>query len=201
MDRGEEKIIDQDLSIEKGAVKIVYGFNKGYYFTFLKGFCEHNKIDITVPYSELEEYQKKAILHGNIDEVEFMWKNHKVKRLFPGIIRIAYDMFKDEKELADYMSEKVCSVCGSHRLKRESLAVRVGDIGIAELLDMPINKTYEDEVRVIARVRHKEGRKRNVNVTAFVHEIKVFEGEFKTVVTERHILKLKLLNDSEEQEI
>ncbi len=139
----QEKIIDQDLSIEKGAVKIVYGFNKGYYFTFLKGFCEHNKIDITVPYSELEEYQKKAILHGNIDEVEFMWKNHKVKRLFPGIIRIAYDMFKDEKELADYMSEKVCSVCGSHRLKRESLAVRVGDIGIAELLDMPINKTYE----------------------------------------------------------
>jgi len=60
---------------------------------------------------------------------------------------------------------------------------------------------FHDEVRVIARVRHKEGRKRNVNVTAFVHEIKVFEGEFKTVVTERHILKLKLLNDSEEQEI
>ena len=139
----QEKIIDSDLSIEKGAVKIVYGFNKGYYFTFLKGFCEHNKIDITVPYSELEEYQKKAILHGNVDEVEFMWKNHKVKRLFPGIIRIAYDMFKDEKELSDYMSEKVCSVCGSHRLKRESLAVKVGQRGIADMLDMPISKTYQ----------------------------------------------------------
>ena len=138
-----EKIIDSDLSVEKGAVKIVYGFNKGYYFTFLKGFCEHNKIDITVPYSELEEYQKKAILHGNIDEVEFMWKNHKVKRLFPGIIRIAYDMFKDEKELSDYMSEKKCNVCDSHRLKRESLAVRVANHGIADLLNMPINKTYE----------------------------------------------------------
>ena len=139
----QEKIIDQDLSIEKGAVKIVYGFNKGYYFTFLKGFCAHNNIDITVPYSELEEYQKKAILHGNIDEVEFLWKNHKVKRLFPGIIRIAYDMFKDEKELADYMSEKICNVCDSHRLKRESLAVRVADRGIADLLDMPINQTYK----------------------------------------------------------
>ncbi len=139
----QEKIIDGDLSIEKGAVKIVYGFNKGYYFTFLKAFCEHNKIDIKVPYSELEEYQKKAILHGNIDEVEFLWKNHKVKRLFPGIIRIAYDMFKDEKELSDYMSEKKCSVCNSYRLKRESLAVRVSDRGIADILDMPINKTYE----------------------------------------------------------
>ena len=139
----QEKIIDQDLCIEKGAVKIVYGFNKGYYFTFLKGFCAANDIDITVPYSTLPEHQQKAILHGNIDEVEFLWKKHTVKRLFPGIIRIAYDMFKDEKELADYMSEKVCNICDSNRLRRESLAVRVGQKGIAELLEMPIAKTYE----------------------------------------------------------
>jgi len=138
-----DKIIDSDLSIEKGAVKIVYGFNKGYYFTFLKGFCSHNDIDITVPYSELPLYQQKAILHGNIDEVEFLWKNHKVKRIFPGIIRIAYDMLKDEKELADYMSEKVCDVCGGHRLKKESLAVKVADTQIAQLLEMPIAKTYD----------------------------------------------------------
>lgn len=139
----QEKIIDQDLSIEKGAVKIVYGFNKGYYFTFLKGFCAANGIDITVPYSTLQEHQQKAILHGNIDEVEFLWKKHTVKRLFPGIIRIAYDMFKDEKELSDYMSEKICNICNSNRLKRESLAVRVADKGIAELLQMPIGQTYE----------------------------------------------------------
>jgi excinuclease ABC subunit A len=138
-----EKIIDQDLTIEKGAVKIVYGFNKGYYFTFLKGFCVANNIDITVPYSKLKEHQQKAILHGNIEEIEFLWKKHTVKRLFPGIIRIAYDMFKDEKELADYMSEKICNVCNSNRLKLESLAVRVSDKGISELLEMPIAKTYE----------------------------------------------------------
>jgi excinuclease ABC subunit A len=138
-----EKIIDSDLSIEKGAVKIVYGFNKGYYFTFLKGFCAHNGIDTQVPYSELPEHQKKAILHGNIDEVTFLWKKHEVKRLFPGIIRIAYDMLKDEKELKDYMTEKVCDVCGGNRLKQESLAVKVGDKKIAELLEMPISKTYE----------------------------------------------------------
>ncbi|SFV53596.1 Excinuclease ABC subunit A [hydrothermal vent metagenome] len=138
-----DKIIDGDLSVEKGAVKIVYGFNKGYYFTFLKGFCEHNGIDMTVPYSELPKHQQKAILHGNVDEVEFLWKKHTVKRIFPGIVRIAYDMIKDEKELADYMSEKVCDVCDGHRLKRESLAVKVADKGIAELLDMPIAKSYD----------------------------------------------------------
>ncbi|MDH4944028.1 excinuclease ABC subunit UvrA [Sulfurimonas sp. C5] len=138
-----EKIIDPDLSIEKGAIKIVYGFNKGYYFTFLKGFCEANEIDITIPYGELERHQQKAILHGNIGEIEFLWKKHKVKRIWPGIIRIAYDMFKDEKELNDYMSEKVCDVCGGHRLKPESLAVKVAQKRIPEILDMPISKTYE----------------------------------------------------------
>ncbi|QFR43228.1 excinuclease ABC subunit UvrA [Sulfurimonas xiamenensis] len=139
----QDKIIDRDLCIEKGAIKIVYGFNKGYYFTFLKGFCAANDIDITVPYSELPEYKQKAILHGGIDEVSFLWKNHEVKRVWPGIIKIAYDMFKDEKELADYMSEKVCNVCNGHRLKRESLAVKVAGKGIAEILDMPIAKSHE----------------------------------------------------------
>lgn len=138
-----DKIIDIDLSIEKGAVKIIYGFNKGYYFTFLKGFCLANDIDITVPYSELETHQQKAILHGNVGEVEFLWKKHKVKRVWPGIVRIAYDMLKDQKELNEYMSEKVCDVCGGNRLKQESLAVKVAKKGIADLLEMPITKTYE----------------------------------------------------------
>lgn len=54
---------------------------------------------------------------------------------------------------------------------------------------------FHDEVNFVAKVRHKEGRKRNVHVEAFVLDIKVFEGEFKTVVTERHVLKLKLLEE------
>ena len=56
---------------------------------------------------------------------------------------------------------------------------------------------FHDEVNIIARVRHKEGRKRNVHVEGFVLDIKVFEGEFKTVITEKHVLKLTLLDDEE----
>jgi len=57
---------------------------------------------------------------------------------------------------------------------------------------------FHDEVTFTARVRHKEGKKRNINVEGYVLDIKVFEGEFKTVVTERHVLKLKLLDDEDE---
>lgn len=59
---------------------------------------------------------------------------------------------------------------------------------------------YGDDVNFIAQVRHKEGRKRNVKVTAHVFDIKVFEGEFKTVVTEKHVLKLKLLDKNKEED-
>lgn len=58
---------------------------------------------------------------------------------------------------------------------------------------------FHDEVNFIAKVRHKEGKKRNVNVTGYVLDIKVFEGEFKTVITDAHILKLKLLEEEGEE--
>ena len=59
---------------------------------------------------------------------------------------------------------------------------------------------FGDEVRFTAKVRHKEGRKRNVHVTGYVFDIKVFDGEFKTVITERHVLKLKLLTGENAEE-
>jgi len=139
----QDKIVDVDLPIEKGGVKIIYGFNKGYYFTFLKGMCKQEKIPTDIPFGELESHQKKAILHGSIDEVEFEWKSHPIKRVWPGIIRIAYDMFKDEKELQDYMSEKTCNVCNGNRLRRESLAVDVAGKKIFEVIELPIEKSFE----------------------------------------------------------
>lgn len=49
-----------------------------------------------------------------------------------------------------------------------------------------------------AHERQKEGRKRSVYVTGSVLDIKVFEGEFKTVVTDNHVLNLTLLDNAEE---
>lgn len=54
-----------------------------------------------------------------------------------------------------------------------------------------------DKVVFEATELQMEGRKRRVHVTGYLLEVKVFEGEFMTVVLERHVLKLKLLNDEE----
>jgi len=59
---------------------------------------------------------------------------------------------------------------------------------------------FHDDVNFVAKVRHKEGRKRNINVKGYVLDIKVFEGEFKTVITDKHVLKLKLVDEEQEDE-
>lgn len=55
-----------------------------------------------------------------------------------------------------------------------------------------------DQVRFEAEEHQKEGRKRTVNVKGYVYEIKVFEGEFKTIITDRHVLRMDLLKNIDE---
>ncbi len=135
------KIIDENLSISKGAVKIMYGYNKSYYFKFLTAFCEAENIDLNTPFHELEAHQKKAILHGSSTEVNFLWKRHRLKRKFDGVIKMAYDMLKDHKDLNEYTSEKICDKCGGHRLNLPSLSVQVASKNIGEILDLPIEQS------------------------------------------------------------
>ncbi len=137
-----KKVIDMDLSIDKGAVKIMYGFNKSYYAKFLHAFCEQSDIDTRVPYADLEEHHKKAILYGVPGDVRFSWKRHALKREWPGVVKFAYDMFTEEKDLAEYMTEKVCDECHGHRLRAESLAVKIGGKNIADIIDLPIEESY-----------------------------------------------------------
>lgn len=133
-----EKIIDENLSLENGAVKIMYGFNKSYYYKFLIAFCEQNEIPIKIPFMQLNEEQKRLVLYGNAKTIEFLWKRNRLKRTFEGVVKMAYEMLKNEKDLAEYMSEKICKDCGGHRLKPESLAVKVAKKGLGEILDMSI---------------------------------------------------------------
>lgn len=51
-------------------------------------------------------------------------------------------MFKEEKDLAEFMTEKTCDTCQGKRLKPQSLAVKIDGMNIATIIDMPIEKSY-----------------------------------------------------------
>ncbi|MCT7461529.1 excinuclease ABC subunit UvrA [Aliarcobacter cryaerophilus] len=137
-----KKVIDEDLAIEDGAIKIIYGFNKGFYFKMLIAFCEQSQINIKIPFRDLEDHQKKSILHGTVDEVKFFWKKHKLTRKWDGVVKLAYDMIKDEKEMAEFMTEKKCDSCNGNRLKPASQTVYVAKKTIPEILNIPIEEAH-----------------------------------------------------------
>lgn len=138
-----KKILNRSLPLNNGGIKFIFGFNRGYYNHLFDAFCCTAKIDPKKSFDELEEHQQNALLYGGGVEVEFEWRGSKLIRPWGGILKIAYDMFKDEKDLADFMSEKICPSCEGYRLKPQSLSVKVADKKISEVLNMPLQECYE----------------------------------------------------------
>ncbi len=137
-----KKILNKSLPLREGGIKVIFGFNRNYYAELFNGFCKLAKIDIKKSFDELDEVQQAALLYGSSENITLQWRNSTITRPWKGILQIAYDMFKDERELSDYMSEKPCQSCHSHRLKPESLSVKVANKGIGEIIDMPIQDSY-----------------------------------------------------------
>ncbi|AFI05241.1 excinuclease ABC subunit A [Helicobacter cetorum MIT 99-5656] len=136
------KILEPNTPLNNGAIKVIFGYNRNYYAQMFEGFCESNGIDMTLSFNELNKEQQDALLYGNGTEISFNFKNSPLKRPWKGIIQIAYDMFKEQKDLSDYMSEKTCSTCKGHRLKASSLSVQVAGLKMADFLTKPIEEVY-----------------------------------------------------------
>ncbi len=136
------KILDPNTPLNQGAIKVIFGYNRSYYAQMFEGFCEYNGIDTALCFNELNKEQQDALLYGNGTEISFYFKNSPLKRPWKGIIQIAYDMFKEQKDLSDYMSEKTCSSCEGHRLKASSLSVQVAGLKMADFLTKPIEEVY-----------------------------------------------------------
>ncbi|GAA8840256.1 excinuclease ABC subunit UvrA [Helicobacter pylori] len=136
------KILDPNTPLNQGAIKVIFGYNRSYYAQMFEGFCEYNGIDTALCFNELNKEQQDALLYGNGTEISFFFKNSPLKRPWKGIIQIAYDMFKEQKDLSDYMSEKICSSCEGHRLKASSLSVQVAGLKMADFLTKPIEEVY-----------------------------------------------------------
>ena len=136
-----EKVI-KDKPLNKGAIPLIWGFNKKYYQEFFKALCSELDIDINKSFYELEEYQKKSILNGTAYEISFFYGKHKISKKWPGLRQIALDMYKDD-DLSEIMSESICPLCKGFRLKQESLAVKVAGKTISDIVSLPIDEAYK----------------------------------------------------------
>ena len=137
-----KKILNTSLPMLEGGIKVIFGYNRSYYAELFRAFCKAEGIDTKSSFEDLSKQQQDSLLYSGGKEVILQWRGSKLRREWKGILAIAHDMFRDERDLADYMSEKPCQSCQAHRLKPQSLSVKVSTKGIGEVIDMPIEESY-----------------------------------------------------------
>jgi excinuclease ABC subunit A len=141
------------LSIAQGAI-LPWGVPFGSYHMYrLSGLSEHYKFSLYTPFEKLSKEAQKALLYGTEEELRFEWEyeNGKGKGeyfgTFEGVIpnlerRYVQTESQGIREwIEKFMRVKPCLECGGARLRKESLAVKVGGLAINELTASTIKQT------------------------------------------------------------
>ncbi|KRQ87113.1 UvrABC system protein A [Caloramator mitchellensis] len=148
-------IPDRELSIKQGAVK-PWGVldETGWTYAVVRGLSKHYDFSLDTPIKDLDEKIVNIILYGNNGEkfkVQFTRNEIKgeTEYTFEGVIPNLQRRYKEtysqymREEIESYMSVKKCHLCKGARLKKESLAVTVGGLSIAQISDMPVREEFE----------------------------------------------------------
>ena len=144
---------DEELTLAEGAIAPWTGHQK-YFTRQLKALGEELSFDVDTPWRALPARAREAILRGKDYEVKVTYRNRWGRERiystgFEGVLD--YVMRKHDETESDwsreryqaYMREIPCPVCDGARLKPEVLAVRVGELSIAQLCELPINEARD----------------------------------------------------------
>lgn len=141
-----------DKSLNEGAIVAWEPTSSQYYPQLLKAVCEHFKIDMDTPFEQLSDEQRDIILNGSSkEEIHFRYENdfgmvRNTDLFFEGVLNNLQRRYKEtssdyiREQMEGYMAKKACPTCKGHRLKRESLAVKVSGIHIGEVTKMSVKQ-------------------------------------------------------------
>jgi excinuclease ABC subunit A len=101
-------------------------------------------IDLATPFGKLPRKARELLLFGSGRST----KDAKDARNFEGLLpnlRRRYDegTWAEQEELEPYRSLRPCAACGGHRLKKESLAVKVKGRTISDYVGLPMSEALK----------------------------------------------------------
>ncbi|WPB84258.1 excinuclease ABC subunit UvrA [Sediminicoccus rosea] len=143
------------LSLKEGAIVPWAGnASSPYYDQTLVSLAKHLKIGMETAWEDLPEAAQHAILHGTGGEaVTLRYKDglraYEVQKPFEGVIRNLERRFRESdnpwvrEDMARYQADKPCHACGGHRLKPQSLAVKVAGCHIGEASALSIRRAKD----------------------------------------------------------
>ncbi|MDR0885348.1 MAG: excinuclease ABC subunit UvrA [Clostridiales Family XIII bacterium] len=151
-------ITDQEKSIPQGALSKVFATMEysGFYRQIINALADYHGVDVHTPYNKLPAKFKKELLYGTgARKLKYTYKSQSSGRIsnmnhtFEGVINNMErryresnsEFIKDRMEL--YMRMAPCDECHGKRLKKEILAVTVGNRNIADFSEMAVRDSLE----------------------------------------------------------
>jgi excinuclease ABC subunit A len=167
---------DPSLSLNEGAILPWSTTDSNYYDQLTQAIAERYEVDMDEPWEDLPEDMQDAFLYGtNGDRIYISYRNRYGRRRsyttsFEGIVHNLERRYREtdseyvREKIEEYMSVRPCPECGGARLRPESLAVKVGELGIHELTKLSARRAIEwfeelelsDTERQIARLILRE---------------------------------------------
>ena len=148
-------IPDKSLSISEGAIAVM-GWqsctDKGSFTrAILNALAEEYQFSLDTPFQDYPEEIQNILIHGtNGHAVKVYYKGQRGEGIydvaFPGLIKNVEQRYKEtgsdamKQEYESFMRITPCKTCKGQRLKKESLAVTVGDKNIYEVTALSIEK-------------------------------------------------------------
>ena len=158
-------IPDKSLSISQGAI-VVMGWqsctDKGSFTrAILDALAKEYHFSLDTPFQDYPDDVKNVLIHGtNGHAVKVYYKGQRGEGVydvaFPGLIKNVEQRYREtgsyamKQEYESFMRITPCKTCKGQRLKKESLAVTVGDRNIYEVTSFSIEnlKKFMSELRL-----------------------------------------------------
>jgi excinuclease ABC subunit A len=146
---------DPGLSLNEGAILPWSTSASSYYEQMTQAIAEKWEIDMDTPWEDLPEEARDTFLFGtNGERVYVSYRNRYGRRRsymtrFEGIVPNLERRYREtdsdwsREKIEEYMSVRPCPECRGARLRPESLAVRVGGLGVHEFTRMSARRAIE----------------------------------------------------------
>lgn len=158
-------IPDRSLSIMDGAVAPLARAKNSYHFKLLVAALQDLGIDPDLPVAAYDPDVFDVLMNGTGGKrfrIRYRSQNGRWRfatASFKGVLGILRDTISESesertlKKMQAYLHKGPCPDCGGMRLKKESLAVRVGSKNIGELSQLPVGRlnSFLDDLELSGR--------------------------------------------------
>jgi excinuclease ABC subunit A len=158
---GTRLILDPDLvvpnpglSLREGAVRPWAQRHTLRHQQMLDSLAQHYQFSVHTPFRDLSDQVQQALLYGSQGQPIKFYYDYGGRRIhearpFPGIITWLEERYREtdssyfRDDIEEYMTVRPCPDCQGARLRRETLAVKIGGANISEVTHFSVARALD----------------------------------------------------------